>query len=388
MLKKEARKYPRTPIKPGRSACQNRFSTTLTPAGLARCYQDCSAKPRRAKPLRAPQKCREIESNVISTLCAKISVSFKNDREHLKTILVEAHIILNLSCDMIMRIELLKSNQMTIEWDSLSGNQNRMIWKDRRFSVQATFTAVSVITEKTFSTSMLTIKNNIIKLHQRNHLDSRITTVYAAETAILKPKYDKNIRIKHQSLVKNKSYFFDSCLRTNSVMRKFIISTEAIVTFNQKIISVNNFGLISKKIIKSQMLKKISPLAKNIQIIVIEKVCFADVFTEKTITINSKMSYQIQFFEKQKNEINISDHWNQNYRMQIQKVLNRHKNLFRNELNKFNDEIEMLISFLNKKNIIELKQASFSFIARNRKTVDEILDSLLHQSRLQKMFLK
>ena len=74
--------------------------------------------------------------------------------------------------------------------------------------------------------------------------------------------------------------------------------------------------------------------------------------------------------------------------MQIQKVLNRYKNLFQNELNKFNDEIEILILFLNKKNIIKLKQTSFLFIARNRKIINEIFDLLLHQSQLQKMFLK
>ena len=74
--------------------------------------------------------------------------------------------------------------------------------------------------------------------------------------------------------------------------------------------------------------------------------------------------------------------------MQIQKMLNRHKNLFRNKLSKFNNEVEMLISFLNEKNVIELKQTSFSFTARNQKAINEIFDFLLYQSRLQKIFLK
>ena len=60
-------------------------------------------------------KCRKIENNVTSTLCAKISMSFKDDRKHLKTILIEVYIVFNLSCDMIMKVKLLKSNQMTIE---------------------------------------------------------------------------------------------------------------------------------------------------------------------------------------------------------------------------------------------------------------------------------
>ena len=60
-------------------------------------------------------KYKRIESNMISVLCAKISMSFKNDRKCLKIILIKVHIVFNLSCDMIIRIELLKLNQMTIE---------------------------------------------------------------------------------------------------------------------------------------------------------------------------------------------------------------------------------------------------------------------------------
>ena len=145
--------------------------------------------------------------------------------------------------------------------------------------------------KETFSTLMFTIKDNIIKLYQHNHFDLRIITIYVAETTILKSKCNKNIKIKHQPLVKDKNYFFNFCFRTNSITRKFIISTKTIVTFNQKIILMNNFDLTSKKIIKNQMLKKINLLVKSVQIIVIKKICFANVFIEKIITINSKMSY-------------------------------------------------------------------------------------------------
>ena len=55
-------------------------------------------------------RCRKVENNITLTLCAKISVSFKNDREHLRIILIEIHIVFNLSCDMIVKIKLLKSN--------------------------------------------------------------------------------------------------------------------------------------------------------------------------------------------------------------------------------------------------------------------------------------
>ena len=83
-------------------------------------------------------------------------------------------------------------------------------------------------------------------------------------------------------------------------------------------------------------------------------VCFADVFTEK-INVKSKMSYLIQYSSDEEFKINIFDHWNENYKQRVQKIINKHKNLFRDELNKFNDDVEMFISFIDEKNVIELK---------------------------------
>lgn len=48
----------------------------------------------------------------------------------------------------------------------------------------------------------------------------------------------------------------------------------------------------------------------------------------------------------------------------------------------------MLIPFIDEINVIDFKQASFFFIAKNRKAMNEIFDSLLHQGRLQKISLK
>jgi len=44
--------------------------------------------------------------------------------------------------------------------------------------------------------------------------------------------------------------------------------------------------------------------------------------------------------------------------------------------------------FVNENNVIGLKQASYSLIARNRKTIDNILDLLMRQDRLQKISLE
>ena len=42
----------------------------------------------------------------------------------------------------------------------------------------------------------------------------------------------------------------------------------------------------------------------------------------------------------------------------------------------------MFISFIDEIDVIDLKQTFYSFIAKDRKAMNEILDSLLNQDRL------
>ena len=72
----------------------------------------------------------------------------------------------------------------------------------------------------------------------------------------------------------------------------------------------------------------------------------------------------------------------------MQKILNRHNKLFNDDLSKFNNDIEMFIFFRNKIDILDFKQNSYSFIARDKKIMNEILDSLVKQKRIQKILLK
>ena len=83
-------------------------------------------------------------------------------------------------------------------------------------------------------------------------------------------------------------------------------------------------------------------------------VYFVDVFIEK-INVKSKMSYLMQYFLNQESKIDIFDYWSENYKQRIQKIINKHVNFFWNELNKFNNDVKMFISFIDEKNVIELK---------------------------------
>ena len=116
--------------------------------------------------------------------------------------------------------------------------------------------------------------------------------------------------------------------------------------------------------------------------------CFVDVFIDKYNT-KFDMFFLIQFFDEFAiKDADISDHWKDDYKTRVQKILNRHKTLFRDELNKFNDDIEMFIFFQNENNVSKFKQNFYFFTTRNRKTMNEILNSFVTQSRIQKILLR
>ena len=150
--------------------------------------------------------------------------------------------------------------------------------------------------------------------------------------------------------------------------------------------SINNFDFDLFKIRKEKLFDHIFTFFKNAKFTLIN-FAFANVFVEK-ILIEFDMSYIFQFSNDTIfNKTNISNYWNLNYQIRVQKNLNRHNNFFRNKLNKFNDDIEMLISFKNEIDVLNLKQNFYSFIVKNRKIMNEILNFLLKQNRIQKIFL-
>ena len=76
------------------------------------------------------------------------------------------------------------------------------------------------------------------------------------------------------------------------------------------------------------------------------------------------------------------------YRKKINEILKKHKILFKSELKRFTNDIKMLIFFKNKKNIMKLKQISYSMSIKNKKTMNEILNSLMKNDKIQKISLK
>lgn len=208
-------------------------------------------------------RCKKVEGSVTFNFCATILLRFKDDRGFFNIISTKTHLVLDLSCDMIIEVKLMKFNRMIIEWDNANDDQNHMIWEGKKFSIKAISISILLISQEKASTSMFIIKTSFIELIKRTHLKIPTITIYIVETTLLKSNYEKNVIIQHQFFSNRKSYLFEFILRINSIIDKFVISMIAIIKFNQIAISMSNFELTFFKILKEQTLKKINVFFNN-----------------------------------------------------------------------------------------------------------------------------
>ena len=307
--------------------------------------------------------------SIIFIRCVDISIRFKTFSKIFVTVSTTTHIVFELKCDIILSVFTLKSHDMIISWFSDQFHvQNHIV------SVRTSTMQISKLKKKSRSTSIFTCKFSIISLVKRRiKKNIRDVTVYAVKTIELSTNHEINIFIKHRFLSIEKDYFFKSISHVNMIIVEFIIAIQAIVKDHQDVISISNFELRLIKILKDQIFEHLFTLSRNARSIEINFV-FADVFVEK-INVESNMFFIIQFSnEIANNKIDISNYWNSKYRFKMQKILNRYNKFFNDDLNKFNNDIEMFIFFRNEIDIFDFKQNLYFFIVRNKKVMNEIFD--------------
>jgi hypothetical protein len=81
----------------------------------------------------------------------------------------------------------------------------------------------------------------------------------------------------------------------------------------------------------------------------------------------------------------ISTNWGNAYAARIQKLVLTHAELFRPGLGMFKDDIRMPIPFRNEADIANLKQSPFNLSPRDQKAMNEILDPLVKEGRVQQV---
>ena len=78
-------------------------------------------------------------------------------------------------------------------------------------------------------------------------------------------------------------------------------------------------------------------------------------------------------------QADVSDYWGAEFKDEIHELLRRCARLFRMELGMFNDSIDMLIPFKDKKNLSGLKQSACNLTKRDQEVISGILDPLVTQ---------
>jgi hypothetical protein len=102
--------------------------------------------------------------------------------------------------------------------------------------------------------------------------------------------------------------------------------------------------------------------------------------------VNSTNSFAFETSKNEKNlNFDINDHWESKYKKNIRSVLMSHKFFFRFDLDQFNDEIFMLISFRDEKNIEKLKQSLYFMSIKNKRIINEIMNFFIADDQIQKI---
>ena len=204
----------------------------------------------------------------------------------------------------------------------------------------------------------------------------------------------KNVCIKHKFIIRG-FYFFEFVRQKNDVLKIYFFVVNFIIRNDTTSISMANLNERSVNIRKNQLLKRmkyIDNVKQNLLNIVnfnFENV-FNEKYAEKNEFENVKNSFAIELDSIFESAVDpdINDHWKKEFKTKMNKILKKYSTFFKSNFEKFVNEIKMSIPFQNENDIKKLKQTPYTMSMKDRKAMNEILNSFEKDDRIQKMFLK
>jgi hypothetical protein len=361
--------------------------------------------------------CQKIISKKIKfNLYTKISIRMKTFNDSFAIFSEKFHILDDVSCSMIVKTNLIKSYNINSNWDQRNLSDSVIIQDTHVIKIRATLSQnlkeLTRLIRKLFD---LSTKIKSLKVSRR-----KATNVYVVFSHIIESDHDQNVEIFHKFLTKN-TYQYNSWFYEDSKMNSFATRINAMIFDDIINVFLTNFDDASIKIRIEQFLKTltqdciddfieininvikillkqseieikkddiISHLSIDINVIkvLLEKskveIKKDDIILNLSISlkiknlfnrnvdsdVNSTNSFAFETSENEKNlNSDINDHWESKYKKNIRSVLMSHKSLFRSDLNQFNDEIFMFVSFRDEKNIEELNNFHISCQSRIKK---------------------
>ena len=319
----------------------------------------------------------------------------------------EFHVIPNLPCPLIMGTDFMKTYDIVPKWGKKGETDLVVIQGRHRIAVTVTKDPSAKSRKVGEATSLLAAAIPI-KIKILNPPRRRQTNVYAEESRAIEPGHGMNVPITRKPLASG-SYIFRPIHKRDLAIESYLAGVNAVVSDTWNSAPMANLGEAPVKIYKGQLLGRLSPYRDSGPV---PKTSadfhHADVFFGKGINETESESNPSEvLFGKTvpeadaKEPINpfsigsvdpndvmepdVSDHWGEDFRRKVQKILFDHSELFRPGLGKFNDGIKMPIPFKDETNVEGLKQAPYSMSAKDRKAMDEILDPLAKENRVQKV---
>jgi hypothetical protein len=333
-------------------------------------------------------RCIELSSKKLKfDFWIELSIRLLTTEKIFITLKEEFHIMSNLSCDIVIETDTMKSFDISSIWEKNEASNRVSIQETHLVKIRVSsrkFMRARKIKNSIFITTILSIK-------VRQFSKRKAINVYAINVEILNAELDLNVLTRHKSIAAS-SYVFELIAQKDLALDLYVTTIHALVTSETSSISVANFEKISIKIRQNQLLerlRKINSIESTSNEINFD---YANVFMRKysvddSETKKSEFSFIISVLESSVENSNINLYWEQKYVDKISNILLEHKHLFRKKLDRFNNDVEMSISFQNKKHIEELKQASYVMIVKDKKVMNEILDLLIKEEQIQKVFL-
>lgn len=291
----------------------------------------------------------------------------------------EVHLVDDLPCDLLIGTDIMKPNGIYVKW----GNPDVAVIGKHEVLVKAT------VLDQTTPVRTVNIVDNappqLIRQKVTRAKVRKTVTVYAKDSFTLEAGMGQNVPIRHRALPRDKSYLFTPKAKVNLALGTMVTGINAVVGDDPQAIPMANFGKTAVKIWAGQPIGRLSTLDPSAKPTEVKDVCFAEVFAGK-YKVEPDLPYMVQFpAEPPTSEADVSDYWGPDYQSRMRQVIQDHPRLFRDELGKFNDGIEMPIPFRNESDVGGLKQQPYNLSMRDRKAMDEVLDPLVQQGRVQKV---
>jgi hypothetical protein len=350
---------------------------------------------------------RIIAKKMKSDLYTEIFIRMKIFNDFFVTFTKKFHILNDVSCSIVVKTDFMKSFNIKSNWKSK--NLFDFVIIQRLHVVEMKIT-LFLIFKKLFL-FISTLSKLFIKMKSFKTFRKKSINVYITSFHILESKHDKNVQVTHKFLTK-KTYQYNSWFYENSKTNSFATRINAMIFDDINNVFLTNFDddLIKIKIeqflniLIQERIDDFIEININVIKILLKKseveIKKDDIISNSSISLklknlfNRKMSFDVNVtnffaFETSKNEKNlnsdINDHWKSKYKKKIRSILLKHKSFFRSDLDQFNDEILMFVSFRNEKNIKRLKQSSYFMSFKDKKTMNEILNFFMTNNQIQKI---